>query len=428
MPIGWHCSNTVVIGAGPAGIGVGLALGSDATVVEQAPEPGGLCRSHERHGTVFDYGGHSFHTPHPAVRELVCSAIEMYEQKREAWCATHDTMVPYPFQAHFSRIRQPAVIDECQAGLDMADEGRGAASFEEYVKRRFGPGIAKHFLLPYNRKLWGPDLSRMAADWAGERVAASAKAAERFAETGGRRLPLQADTTVAYPARGGFGEIMRALASRLTDLRLGKTAVRLDPDDRELILHDGGALRWDRLVSTIPLDQLLALLPAVPDELMAGARRLEALPLALVVVYVEHPVDTPIQRIYSADPECPPHKIALNHNSSSFLRTLPRHAVVAEVSSAPKKPRPAEGLERAVVRHLTRLGIIASPADVLATEVLPVPYAYPVPTHDRDAIVARIKAWLRERGIHTVGRFGEWAYINADEALHRGLTLGRTLG
>jgi protoporphyrinogen oxidase len=327
----------VVIGAGPAGIGVGLALGDRAVVVEQAAEPGGLCRTLVRHGAVCDYGGHSFHTPHPAIRELVFSAVEMVEQRREARCATHGTMIPYPFQAHFAAIGVPEVVAECSAGLASATDGSGAADFEEYLQRRFGPGIARHFLLPYNRKLWGGDLRRLAADWAPQRVAASAGTAERFAETGGHRRPLQADTTVAYPARGGFGEITSALALRLADLRLERTVVALSPEDRTLRLHDGTSLRWDRLVSTLPLDRLLALLPDAPAEHKAAAARLQALPLALVLVIVGHPVDTPIQRVYSAEPQYPAHKTALNHNSSASLRALPQHAIVAEVSSWPER-------------------------------------------------------------------------------------------
>jgi UDP-galactopyranose mutase len=417
----------VVIGAGPAGIGVGLALGDRAVVVEQAAEPGGLCRTLVRQGAVCDYGGHSFHTPHPVIRDLVFSAVEMVEQRREARCATHGTMIPYPFQAHFAEIGQSAVVEECRDGLADATDGSGAADFEEYLQRRFGPGIAKHFLLPYNRKLWGGDLRRVAADWAAERVAASAGTAERLTETGGRRRPLQADTMVAYPTRGGFGQIMSALARRLVDLRLGRTAVRVSCEDRTLRLHDGTTLRWDRLVSTIPLDRLLALLPDVPAEQRAAAARLQALPLALVLVIVGHPVDTPIQRVYSAEPQYPAHKTALNHNSSADLRALPQHAIVAEVSSWPEKTISGQDLEQTVVYHLVRLGLISSPAVVRATEVVPVPYGYPVPTHGRDTIVGQLKAWLAERGIHTVGRFGEWAYINADEALHRGLALGRML-
>ena len=100
---------------------------------------------------------------------------------------------------------------------------------------------------------------------------------------------------------------------------------------------------------------------------------------------------------------------------------------MAEVSCWRKRALPAQGLDRTIVHHLATLGLISSPAVVRATEVVTVPYGYPVPTHDRDTIVAGLKAWLAARGIYTVGRFGEWAYINADEALHRGLALGRTL-
>jgi protoporphyrinogen oxidase len=117
----------------------------------------------------------------------------------------------------------------------------------------------------------------------------------------------------------------------------------------------------------------------------------------------------------------------LNHNSSPSLRALPQHAIVAEVSALQEKRAILENLDRRVVSRLVEWGLVSSPAAVRATEVVSVPYGYPVPTHDRDAIVARLKDWLLDRGIHTVGRFGEWAYINADEALHRGLTLGRAL-
>ena len=39
----------------------------------------------------------------------------------------------------------------------------------------------------------------------------------------------------------------------------------------------------------------------------------------------------------------------------------------------------------------------------------------------------QLQSWLAERGIFTIGRFGEWAYINSDESLHRGLALGKRL-
>jgi protoporphyrinogen oxidase len=105
---------------------------------------------------------------------------------------------------------------------------------------------------------------------------------------------------------------------------------------------------------------------------------------------------------------------------------LPRHGIMAEVSCANGVPSDNE-LVRWTLDGLSKMGIVKGAGEVVATRVLGVEQAYPVPTLARDSNVARIRAWLAEHRIHTLGRFGEWAYINSDEALHRGLQLGATL-
>src|SRR5262245_65853286 len=90
-----------------------------------------------------------------------------------------------------------------------------------------------------------------------------------------QRSPLQEDTTVAYPATGGFGEIFRALAGRVPGLRLGAAAERIDLGKRTLVLSDGTVLSWKRLVSTIPLPELLAKITVAPSQLLGCAAGLE---------------------------------------------------------------------------------------------------------------------------------------------------------
>jgi protoporphyrinogen oxidase len=68
---------TLIIGAGPAGLGAGIALGSAALVLERGPSAGGLCQTIELAGAIFDLGGHSFHTPHQKFRDLVFHAIPL---------------------------------------------------------------------------------------------------------------------------------------------------------------------------------------------------------------------------------------------------------------------------------------------------------------------------------------------------------------
>jgi hypothetical protein len=155
--------------------------------------------------------------------------------------------------------------------------------------------------------------------------------------------------------------------------------------------------------------------------------RLRSLPMVLVLVVIGHRVDTPIQRIYCADPELLAHKIVINHNSSPFLRSLPHHGVLAEISCWSGMPAPLPEIEKRVVVELMRIGVLKALSDVESTHSIHIPDGYPVPTHDRDLIVARVKEWLAGHDIYTLGRFGEWAYINSDEALARGLALGSRL-
>ena len=82
---------TLILGGGPSGLAVAYGLQGDTLVLEAEPSVGGLCRSIQMGGTVFDIGGHSFHTPHSEVRDLVQRIVPdgLHTQKREARVYTH---------------------------------------------------------------------------------------------------------------------------------------------------------------------------------------------------------------------------------------------------------------------------------------------------------------------------------------------------
>src|SRR5213075_3589682 len=74
-----------------------------------------------------------------------------------------------------------ALTDCCADGSDApcvtnAAQPRGVAhrdephDFEEFIYRVWGAGVAKHFAIPYNRKLWAVPLDEMETSWLGGRV------------------------------------------------------------------------------------------------------------------------------------------------------------------------------------------------------------------------------------------------------------------
>ena len=420
----------VIVGGGPAGLSLAYHYGENSLVLEKEQKVGGLCRSIEHGGGVFDIGGHVFHTPHQDVASLVQRLMgdRWFSQRRDARVYTHGTLIPYPFQKFYDRIPDVRVVEECRRGLQNTRSTGQADNFQEYIMDRFGDGVATHFMLPYNRKLWARDIRRMSCEWASERVAGPKGITEEFDSGSGIRNPLQPDTIVGYPSEGGYEEIYKSFVPYLPAVELGQRVIQINPLERTVTTDSGLVVQWHRLASTMPLPVLVRIVEGVPNDIVGLADRLEFTSLDLLLLLIGRPLPNAPQRIYVADPDIPPHKIAFNHTSSDSLRARPVHAIMAEISYSDEKPLPeAHALERGTTEFLIRAGVFDSVEDVLWTGHVDVTYAYPVYTHDRCAIMRRIRDFFEPLGIHTLGRFGEWEYANSDQCIKRGMELAAEL-
>ena len=423
-------ANTLVLGAGPAGLAFAYRYGPGAVVLEKALEVGGLSRSIEIEDGVFDLGGHSFHTPHREVRDLVHSLLNgaWHEQPRDARVWVSGQLIAYPFQQHFEMLDDDSIVEECRGHQADAALVARSANFEEWIFRRFGSGVARNFMMPYNRKLWACDLKELGCAWVTERVATTTDAPDPTAAAVPGRRPLQSDSRVAYPAHGGFGAIFVALAARCQRIELGEEVVRIDGARRNVHTSSGRVWHWDRIVSTMPLPHLLACLGDCPERIVEQASRLQAVSLKILLLLARLRDRGVPQRIYIADPAIHPHKLAFNHTSSPSLAERRNHAIMGEVSYSSSKPaQPDAELLHGTVDWLVANRFIASADAVVTQRIVDVPYGYPVPTHARTGIIAEVTQYLESRNIHTIGRFGSWNYANSDECIRQGLELGSRL-
>jgi protoporphyrinogen oxidase len=423
-------TQALIIGAGPSGLSLAYGLQGDALVVEKENTVGGLCRSITHNHGVFDIGGHSFHTPHPEVLSLVQELIPggLFLQKRNAQVYSHGTLIPYPFQKYYDQLPFLDVVKACEDGLRTATgNAHEPQNFEEYIIRKFGSGIAEHFMLPYNRKLWARDIKQISSEWTSERVAAPKGEKETFDTKGGERKPLQPDTHVGYPPEGGFEEIYKSFVVHIPALEVDAQIIEIDPHKKIARAIDGREYTWEFLASTMPLPDLVRIVKGTPSEIIDMADQLEYMSLRVVFLLVGHPVNTDIQRIYIADPDIPPHKIAINHNSSDYLRRQPYHAIMAEASLSASKPLNANEIAPKTIDFLCKIGILHSEDDVIWQGFEDVKFAYPVYTHRRLALVQSIKDWMMQHDIYTLGRFGDWEYINSDKCVMKGLILAKEL-
>lgn len=422
--------HVVVMGAGPAGLAFAHRYGRGALVLEKSDDVGGLSRSIEILDGVFDIGGHSFHTPHPEVLALVRSLMgdAWHQQPRDARVWVAGESIPYPFQHHFEKLSSARIVRDCLGHRPDPDWIAQSVNFEEWIMRRFGQGVAEHFMLPYNRKLWACDLASLTCDWVEERVATDKTHDITTAAARTERRPLLSNSLVGYPAEGGFAAIFKALARQCHHIELGQEIVRVDPDQHAAYNRAGTAWSWRSLVSTIPLPRLLQCMSDCPARLARLASELEAVSLKILLILVSLRQRSVPQRVYIADPAVPAHKIAFNHTSSPSLASRENHAIMCEVSYSSIKPAPSDQVLLATTTDwLIDNGYVESRDDIVSNRVLDVPFGYPVPTHSKSGIVAEISSYLETKDIYSIGRFGAWNYANSDECIRHGLALADRL-
>jgi UDP-galactopyranose mutase len=464
---GRSSAHTVIVGAGPTGLSAAWHLGEDSILLEQNSRVGGWCRSIEVEGFTFDYAGHIMFSNEPYVHQLYQMLLgdNVHWQDREAWIYSKNVYTRYPFQGALYGL-PPKVIQECIVGAIEARYGalkpprkvNGGANghangacksevndccadgimeavaplvessaaprnFEEFIYKVWGAGIAKHFAIPYNRKLWAVPLDEMETSWLGGRVPLPDLGEMIEGALSPVAKPMGPNARFGYPLRGGFQKLMDGWVPHLKgELRLNSRVVAISSRDHTVTLSDGKVIGYDRLISTMPLPVLVRQMRGeAPAEIAAAAESLRHVSVRCVHIGVGRENLTEKHWIYYPE-DTVFHRIFVQGNASPYCNPPGGFGLTCEITYSPYKPLPCEGDE--LVRHCIedchKVGIFRPDDPILATAQCDLPYAYVVYDHGRSAAVARLREWLAERDILLAGRYSEWEYYNSDHAFIAG--------
>ena len=439
-------NQVVVVGAGPCGLGCVRELArldlDDVVVLEAADRPGGLAAScTDPQGFTWDRGGHVVFSHHGEFDRLLADVLgeDVLRHERSSWVLAGGAWVPYPFQNNLHRL-PVEVAHECLVGLVTAAtstsaDGAGDGDFASWIGATFGPGIERHFMAPYNEKVWATALDRLSAAWIAERVSVvDWRDVLARVLRGVDDVAWGPNDRFAFPAAGGTGEIWRRAAEPFGGrIRYRAAVAAVDAGERVVRTGDGREWGYETLVSTMPLDRLVAAVLDCPAEVRAAAASLVHTTVHVVGVGYEAPVTDDRSWLYFADPAVP------FYRATNFAKYSPANVPggdtarfsswMCEVSSSASRPVAVDGLAERVEAALRSTGVVPGEPAVASLHVDEVPYAYPVPTRDRDAALAVVLPWLDERGILSRGRFGTWRYEvgNMDHAVKMGVDVARRI-
>src|SRR5262245_39925193 len=431
----------VVLGAGPTGLGAAHRLAElgheDWEIFERNPHVGGLSSSYrDPHGFIWDHGGHVMFSHYSYFDDLVEKMLRGdYDQHmREAWVWIHGRFVPYPFQNNIHRLPPEAFVD-CYMGIVEAQKTRlPRENFAQWITAIFGAGIARHFMEPYNFKVWAHPLEMMDTRWQGDRV--PNVDARRILENlvhDRDDVSWGPNNTFKFPLLG-TGMLYERIAEALPKpVRMGKEAVRVDTAAKEVTFSDGTSSSYDRLVTTMPITELVKCIDDCPPSVRDATADLHHTEGLFIGIGVAEECPSTKCWMYFPGSDSPFYRVTYLSNYSPQMTPGPGHfSLLAEVSSSPyKREDPADVVDRTIQGMVACELLTPEQAEgkIVSRQLMRVPYSYPVPTVGRDTALAAIQPWLMEHDIYSRGRFGAWRYEigNTDHSVMMGVELADKL-
>jgi len=420
-----------ILGGGISGVALARMLAADghrAIVLEKAERPGGLCKSRRYGEFTFDEaGGHILFSKDQRVLDWQLArcggeagTVRTVRNTKIRW---HDRWVPYPFENGVGHLTKQAIV-ECMAGYIEAYVGRrtGApcpANFGDWIRWRMGDGFARHFMVPYNEKIWKCDLRTMASDWVAGRVP-EAPIGDILKSAVGLDTEGYAHQSVFwFPKHGGFEAMVRGTVDGGGfELQCGVTVTRVERRGESFAV-DGE--QFDLVVNTVPLPQIEPMFADIPDEVRHDIRALRPISLVnlMIGVKLDEPLP-PLSWIYLpfAD-QGPTNRVTYFSNYSPHNAPAGHGSFLAEVTHRGEL-RPDAAWLRDVTEALGRAGIL-KPEHVVLTEWCNNEYAYIHQDLEFAHRISRVRDWFDRSGYLTFGRFGRYEYHNSDQCIGRAM-------
>ncbi|WP_298954756.1 NAD(P)/FAD-dependent oxidoreductase [uncultured Methylobacterium sp.] len=454
-------TETLIIGAGPAGLTAGYMLskaGRDVVVLERDPERvGGISRTVSHNGFLFDIGGHRFFSKSREVVDLWNEILpdDFVDRPRLSRIYYKGRYYAYPLKA-FEALRNLGAIESaaCVASYlyARARPVREPKSFHDWVRNQFGERLFSIFFRTYTEKVWGMSCDAISADWAAQRIKGldlGAAIRDALARSLGLRRGRAGGPVIKtliesfrYPRRGpgmmwdAAAAAIRARGGRVL-LDRGVESLRYDPASRlwtaSAVTGDGTreTVTARHVVSSAPIRDLVAALRPAPLSTF-HARELAYRDFLTVALIARTDRDFPDNWIYIHDPSVQVGRVQNFRSWSPEMVPLPGHACLGLEYFCFEGDGLWNADDAALValakREIGQIGLI-DPDDVVDACVVRQPKAYPVYDEAYRDHVAAIRRDLEGSypTLHLVGRNGMHKYNNQDHAMMTAMLTARNI-
>jgi protoporphyrinogen oxidase len=454
-----------VIGAGPAGLTAAYCLTKEARsvlVIERDPiYVGGISRTVDYKGYLFDIGGHRFFSKSQEVVALWQEILpdDFITRPRLSRIYYNGRFFSYPLKA-FEALLKLGVFTSAACIMSYAYAKvfpvARTRTFHEWVRNHFGERLFQIFFKTYTEKVWGMSCDEISADWAAQRIKGLdlttavlnglkrslgiGRKAKRDSAPGAGTVKTLIES-FQYPRKGPgmmWEAAARKIEARGGRILMGRELVALEFDGArkfwriEVETADGRRESYTarHVVSSAPLRELVERVRPTPISLL-HARALRYRDFLTVALMVRKAGLFPDNWIYIHDPSV---KVGRVQNFLSWspemvpagMSCLGLEYFCFEGDGLWNAPDP--DLIALAKKEVAQIGLVAA-AEVVDACVVRQPKAYPIYDEDYRDNIATIRRDLEGAypTLHVVGRNGMHKYNNQDHAMMTAMLTARNI-
>ncbi|MDE6624937.1 MAG: NAD(P)-binding protein [Lachnospiraceae bacterium] len=408
----------LIIGAGISGLAFATKLKDESfLIVEKEQEIGGYCKTFKQDGFTWDYAGHFFHFNNPEIQKQFSQLLQapntVYNDKNTK-IYYKDSYVDYPFQFNIHQLDKDEFI-ECLCGLFDHPVETGTTGFKEMLYSKLGKGIADKFLIPYNEKLYSCDLNTLDEDAMG-RFFPKADPVEIVKGFQGERLKTYNDEF--FYSGDGAKAFVDALEDEIDSSKILTSETVTDIDyEKKIVYTSNKIIQYSKLINTMPFNQLLDA-ANIPHEENYTANKV----LIFNLGFDSAPVDKDIHWIYYPDKSLVFYRVGFYNN---ILRQ-DRMSLYIEIGLNSNQTVDINEYKTRVLEDLKKVGIVTTHKLISDNSIMMDP-AYVHISEKTQREKDRIKEKMAQKGIYTIGRYGNWTYCSIEDCIQQAYALFENL-
>lgn len=405
---------TVILGSGIAGISAGYHLeksGEKVVIYEKNNDWGGLCGNFTIDGFRFDKFVHFTFTDDPYIKGIFEKSSPLYDHPSISYNYYNGYWLKHPAQNNLAPLPTEEKVNIITDFINRKQIPiEEIKDYAQWLEVQYGNYFAHNFPFKYTRKYWGLEANELETKWVGNRMYSP-----DLSQVLRGSYEIQDETFyytkyMRYPKKGGFRSILDDCRKGL-DIRFNKKVVKINPKEKFVTFKDGTSEKYERLISSLPLPEIVNMIDDIPKEVVEAGKNLhntcgymvslgfKRADVAKHLWFYIYDEDILSSRVYSPSMKSP-------DNVPEGCSSLQAEIFFDCKAQIPDK----DVVLKNTVEKLMKMGLFKE-EDIVVKDIRFEKYANV--TFDKDIYKNRqiILDYLKEQNIESIGRFGKWEYM-----------------